>query len=226
MLRRMQLLTERGPSDIEYRVVWPDGSVHVIFGRATVVYDELGQALRVYGTNVDITERKHAEEEIRQYAARLEAQSKISRTFVEAGLDYQSVLNTVVQRTAELIGDSCVITLFSEDKQRSFPVAFYHSDPKALAMMHDSFLHTWQGGTGTERYQTLLSGNSIYIPMVNPEDFRASLEPEFLPYWDAIGVSSVLIVPLQVQGRVIGTLGLTRDRHGSAYTRDDQVLLQ
>src|SRR6266540_704339 len=66
MQRRVQLLTERGPSDIEYRVAWPDGSVHVIFGRATVVYDELGQAIRVYGTNVDITERKRAEESLRR----------------------------------------------------------------------------------------------------------------------------------------------------------------
>src|SRR6266542_1726853 len=66
MQRRVQLLTERGPSDIEYRVVWPDGGVHVIFGRATVVYDELGQAIRVYGTNVDITERKRAEESLRR----------------------------------------------------------------------------------------------------------------------------------------------------------------
>lgn len=65
MQRRVQLLTERGPSDIEYRVVWPDGSVHVIFGRATVVYDESGKALRVYGTNVDITERKRVEEALR-----------------------------------------------------------------------------------------------------------------------------------------------------------------
>ncbi len=66
MQRRVQLLTERGPSDIEYRVVWPDGGVHVIFGRATVVYDELGQAIRVYGTNVDVTERKRAEESLRR----------------------------------------------------------------------------------------------------------------------------------------------------------------
>jgi PAS domain S-box-containing protein len=66
MRRRLQLLAEGGPRDIEYRVVWPDGSVHVIFGRATVVYDELGQAIRVYGTNVDITERKQAEEGLRK----------------------------------------------------------------------------------------------------------------------------------------------------------------
>jgi len=66
MQRRAELLDEKGPSDIEYRVVWPDGSVHVIFGRATVVYDESSQPIRVYGTNVDITERKQAEEALRR----------------------------------------------------------------------------------------------------------------------------------------------------------------
>lgn len=64
--RHAQLLAEGGPHDIEFRVTWPDGSVHVLFGRATVVRDQSGQALRVYGTNVDITERKRAEEDVRQ----------------------------------------------------------------------------------------------------------------------------------------------------------------
>ena len=351
--RRAELLDEEGPSDIEYRAVWPDGSIHVIFGRATVVRNEAGQPIRVYGTNVDITERKRAEEAlrkseenfrtladksqqgitiyqdsrvayanpaqaattgysidelksmsaeelvsmthpddratamerirkrttgealspsfefrivrkdgatrwiqsfnndiqyngrpavlssniditvrkqaeegIRQYALRMETLAEISRTFVQAGLDYRSILNTVARRTSELIGDSCVITLFSDDAKRSFPVAFHHPDPKALSMMHDALMHTWQGGTDTQRYQALLAGNSIHIPSVNPEEFRASLESEFWAYLEAVGISSVLIVPLQVQGHVIGTLGLTRDRGGSSYTHDDQVLLQ
>src|SRR5918996_741500 len=43
----------------------------------------------------EIVARVHAEEEISQHASRVEALAEISRTFVEAGLDYQSVLNTV-----------------------------------------------------------------------------------------------------------------------------------
>jgi signal transduction histidine kinase/PAS domain-containing protein len=224
--RRAELLEEEGPSDIEYRVIWPDGNIHVIFGRATVVRNELGQAIRVYGTNVDITERKKAEEEVRRYATRMEALAEISRTFAEAGLDYQSVLNAVARRTAELIGDSCVITLFSGDAQRSFPVAFHHPNPKALSLMQEALLHTWQGGTDTQRYQTLLAGNNIYVPSVNPEEFQASLEPEFWTYFEAVGISSVLIVPLKTHSRVIGTLGITRDRQGNPYTHDDLTLLQ
>jgi PAS domain S-box-containing protein len=65
VLQRHTELLEGGPGDIEYRVLWPDGSVHVIFGRATVVRDELGKAIRVYGTNVDVTERRQAEQALR-----------------------------------------------------------------------------------------------------------------------------------------------------------------
>jgi PAS domain S-box-containing protein len=59
--RHAQLLAEGGPHDIEFRVVWPDGSLHVLVGRAIVVRNDSGEAVRVYGTNVDITERKRAE---------------------------------------------------------------------------------------------------------------------------------------------------------------------
>lgn len=64
MGRHAQLLAEGGPRDIEFRVVWPDGSVRVLVGRATVVRDASGQAVRVYGTNVDVTERKRAAEAV------------------------------------------------------------------------------------------------------------------------------------------------------------------
>ena len=74
--RREQLLAGTGAADIEYRVVWPDGSVHWIFGRATVVRDQSGRPIRAYGTNADITERKRAEEELARRARQQEALSR------------------------------------------------------------------------------------------------------------------------------------------------------
>jgi two-component system sensor histidine kinase UhpB len=81
MERRGQLLAGTGSGDIEYRVVRPDDSLHWIFGRATVVRDESGRPLRVYGTNADITERKRAEEELGRRTRQLEA---LSRRLIEA----------------------------------------------------------------------------------------------------------------------------------------------
>ena len=47
--------------DTEFRVVWPDGSIHNIRAMATVQRDLSGQALHMIGTNWDITAQKQTE---------------------------------------------------------------------------------------------------------------------------------------------------------------------
>jgi diguanylate cyclase (GGDEF)-like protein/PAS domain S-box-containing protein len=44
--------------DAEFRIVWPNGSIHYIRAFATVTYDISGNPLRMLGTNWDRTERK------------------------------------------------------------------------------------------------------------------------------------------------------------------------
>ena len=53
------------PIPVEYRIVWPDGSHHVVWAEAgELVLDEQGRASILKGTVQDITDRKHLEEEI------------------------------------------------------------------------------------------------------------------------------------------------------------------
>ena len=49
----------------EWRVIWPDGSVHWIAARCQVLTDASGVPSRVVGVNMDVTERKHAEQALR-----------------------------------------------------------------------------------------------------------------------------------------------------------------
>jgi PAS domain S-box-containing protein len=51
--------------DTEFRVVWPDGSVHWLKAAGQVFFDENGIPVRMIGVNFDITERKKAEQELR-----------------------------------------------------------------------------------------------------------------------------------------------------------------
>jgi PAS domain S-box-containing protein len=51
------------PSELDNRIVRPDGQVRVLNSRATVTLDNSGNVLRVVGTSQDITERKRAEME-------------------------------------------------------------------------------------------------------------------------------------------------------------------
>ncbi|CAO3428227.1 sensor histidine kinase [Azospirillum doebereinerae] len=48
--------------DVEYRNVWPDGSVHWVQVRGRAVYDRNGTPTRMMGISLDVTERKQGEE--------------------------------------------------------------------------------------------------------------------------------------------------------------------
>ncbi|MFB3895166.1 MAG: PAS domain S-box protein [bacterium] len=60
-----QALLGKQNYDIEFRVVWPDGSLHVLKAYAQIIRDNAGNALRMTGVNFDITDRKQAEETLR-----------------------------------------------------------------------------------------------------------------------------------------------------------------
>jgi two-component system, cell cycle sensor histidine kinase and response regulator CckA len=55
-------IEQNAPYEMEYRAVWPDGSVHVINSRGKIHRDGDGQAVRIVGTLWDVTDRKKAEQ--------------------------------------------------------------------------------------------------------------------------------------------------------------------
>ncbi len=63
-----RLSAQRGgpPYDVEYRVVRPNCEVRIVHSRADVMRDESGRPCRMFGTHQDITERKRADEDLRE----------------------------------------------------------------------------------------------------------------------------------------------------------------
>jgi PAS domain S-box-containing protein len=65
------------PTEGEWRVVWPDMSIRWIAGRWQVFRNESGEPSRVVGVNIDVTERKEAEEALASMSRKLiEAQEQ------------------------------------------------------------------------------------------------------------------------------------------------------
>jgi PAS domain S-box-containing protein len=71
------------PMSAEWRVVWPDGSVHWISGSWQVFMDASGEPARMIGVNKDISERKRAEEALSALNNTLEAQTALLQSSEE-----------------------------------------------------------------------------------------------------------------------------------------------
>jgi PAS domain S-box-containing protein len=65
------------PTKGEWRVVWADGSVHWIAGRWQLFIDASGEASKIIGINIDITQRKRAEQALLEVNRTLEAQAAL-----------------------------------------------------------------------------------------------------------------------------------------------------
>ncbi|MGA8874016.1 MAG: ATP-binding protein [Candidatus Korobacteraceae bacterium] len=73
-IRQVELSLQSGaPGQGEWRVVWPDGSIHWILGRWQSFRDESGKPARVTGINIDLTEFKKAEDARQKLAAIVES---------------------------------------------------------------------------------------------------------------------------------------------------------
>jgi signal transduction histidine kinase len=166
------------------------------------------------------------EEQIRRSEARAHALAELSQAFAEASLEYQPIFDMIAQRISELLGDTCVVTLISADEQWLEIQGLHHPDPEGVAFMRAltaSTAYRTDDGLAGGVVQT---GRPLLLPVVPPEQIRSRVKPEFASYLDRFGIASVLIVPLRTRGRILGTIGVTRDQPGRPYTEDDQAFLQ
>ncbi|MEJ6007819.1 PAS domain-containing protein [Paucibacter sp. AS339] len=74
------------PYELEFRTVWPDGSVHFLRGTARMKRDEQGHALRLVGANWDVSEARQRAadlaEQHRQYVARQQELDRMKSEFL------------------------------------------------------------------------------------------------------------------------------------------------
>jgi PAS domain S-box-containing protein len=92
-----------GEHHLEYRIVWPDGSVHWVEGRGKLMRDEAGKPLRVIGVCTEITERKRTEETLREEARIQETLNRVGKTLA-AELDLERTVQAVTDAATELSG--------------------------------------------------------------------------------------------------------------------------
>jgi PAS domain S-box-containing protein len=111
------------PYDVEFRVIWPDGTVHSLSARGKVFRDAEDKPIRLTGVCWDISERKQAEEERQKFVSLVEQTDDFVGMF---GLDGRIMfLNRAGCRLVGLDAQKAVGTPF-EDLQEDLGTLVSH----------------------------------------------------------------------------------------------------
>jgi len=112
----------------EYRIVLPTGEVRWIERRGSISYDEEGRPERVVGVNIDVTERKRAEECQRSLVAELDHRVKnalatVSSVVSQTAIGNGSVVNFVAALDGRIRSMATTHELLSTSRWRGISLA-------------------------------------------------------------------------------------------------------
>ena len=181
-------------ADFEFEMRRKDGEVRTMLESSIAVRDAAGNVTAYQGFLLDITERKHAESEIRRRNRELMVLNSIAQTLTES-LDLTDSLHRTLGQMAELFGlDATSLYLFDQDgtKLRRVTAVGHRSEfarhfppvsVKPELMQHIKAVHA-----------TFLSAKGLPLPQV----FRDAQAKE--------GLADAYIVVLWSKDRVIGGL--------------------
>lgn len=179
---------KRSDLDIEFRILLPDNSIRWINDRGKFILDETGKPIKMYGIQINITERKRAEEEIRHRSEELATLLKISGEFATT-LDLSTILQLTTDRIAELteLKSSAVYLLEGEtlrlwattpplpqefpEEMRNAPLAHHPHIRKAITTGMPVFLSDTATAefTPAERAISEMRGlrSILYLPLIS-----------------------------------------------------------
>lgn len=93
------------PFNIEYRVLWPDGTIHWLVAKGEATYDEQGKPNHLLGVQIDITDRKTYEQQLASLNLELQELNATLEARVEQRTAALDLLNTELRRSNQELQD-------------------------------------------------------------------------------------------------------------------------
>jgi PAS domain S-box-containing protein len=224
-------LEEGAPYDVEFRVVWPDGTIRSLATRAQVEHDATGKPVRMSGAIHDVTERvqllaaeRAARAEAERTRRRLELLASAS-SLLSGSLEPATTLRRLGEVLTPAVADWCRIDLLDADGKLVRGLV-YHADPELTERVSKA-IHNLRGRPETVGSMAwcVRTGQAHTVNHVTPEDFAAVGDPAMLEFARLIGMRAHSITPLIARGRTLGALAVVQAESGRSITDDDAALL-
>jgi len=180
-----------------------------------VVADQCAQGLH----RAQLAERE------RRSTGRLRVLAEASRVFAAASLNVRSVLDAMASQVIAHVGHMCSVSLATPDGEWLETGTIRDCNPDRERRLREMFgtirVRRGEGLSGT----VFATGVSLLLPTLAPNEMAARSVKVVASETEALGVCSVLVVPLKVRERTVGVIGASRYDE-NPFTEDDRALLE
>ncbi|MGE0869020.1 MAG: GAF domain-containing protein [Kofleriaceae bacterium] len=160
------------------------------------------------------------------YATRAELLAEASRAFSAAGVDIERVLDTVVRRVAEVVGDLCVIRTLSDDGALSIHRASAHRPHIDASGARRSIMTAPRPADRGYFGDVIRTGKPVIIHCIEPSEIASQYRNSGLrEYLEEVAPKTAAIFPLRAGNRTFGAMAASRST-GRAYDSDELRLLE
>lgn len=216
----------------EFRTSGRDGVERVLQSQSDFVPDASGLPVRLFGTLLDVTQRKRAEAERLQLSAeqsaRAQAEAAQARfaflaeasTRLATSLDYELTLRNVAELAVPTLADACTVDILLE-----------HGDVRRVAATRleaapeGELDRCWNASVEPHPLlSTLRIGESaLYRDLGEP---GGRLDQDVVTPLRALGIRSLMLAPLEARGRVLGAITCFGFGTREAYTPIELALAE
>jgi PAS domain S-box-containing protein len=211
-----QALSACSDHSLQYRVRWPDGSVHWLEGSGTTVCDEAGEPEVVTGVCVNIDARRAEEQDLRFLA---EASAELA-----ALTDYHATMQRIAQLAVPHFADWCAVDMLAGGSVLK-RVAVAHVDEGKVRLaheLHERFPPDPAAAGGA--WSIVRTGRAELVPVITQEMLDARVtDPGYLDAVRSLGLHSYMGVPLIAHGTVLGVISFITSESRRVYTERDLV---
>lgn len=212
--RLKKLLSEHGSvNDFEYEIRRKDGELRTVSESSTAVRDGFGNVTAYQGFLLDVTERRHAENEIRRRNRELVVLNSLAETLAST-LELNDSIQKTLRQILDLFGlDAASLYLFERDGVTLKRVSSAGHRPEfaksfPLMTMSAELLQQIRSVRAT-----FLSTAGLPLPPIAREVQRRE------------GIASAYIVPLWSKDKIIGGLGVGSRTAREMSTADISLLI-
>jgi len=199
--RWADVLHASAPYDTEYRMLRHDGSYRHVIARGVPVFDAEGRLREWVGTCTDVTERRRHD-----LAEKLLSEAT---TALATLMDTEMMLARLVELALPALGDWCSIALVNDEGEVTRSASAHRDDELAQTAREMRRLYDDLQGHPSEHplARAARQGASSLVASVSSEQLaRMAVDERHRRLLEALGIRSLIGVPLLARGRVVGAL--------------------